>query len=203
VEGPSEGRPGESAGQPRRRLPAAEWEAGARARALLARAEAEARRVRAEAEGEVARARAQGLEEGRQAGRAAAAVELLRAAEARDRLLAAARGDLLDAAAALAERILARELERDGDLVAALAERALSVARDRRRVSLRVNPADAGRIRAARGLPPAVDVREDASVSRGGVLVETEAGELDGRLEAQVEALRRALDALDEEGGPP
>jgi flagellar biosynthesis/type III secretory pathway protein FliH len=184
-------------------LPAAEWEAGARARALLARAEAEARRVRAEAEGEVARARAQGLEEGRQAGRAAAAVELLRGAEARDRLLAAARGDLLDAATALAERILGREIERDGDLVAALAERALSVARGRRRVSLRVNPADAGRIRAARCLPPAVDVREDASVSRGGVLVETEAGELDGRLEAQVEALRRALDALDEEGGPP
>ena len=184
MEDPSEGRPGESAGQPRRRVSAAEWEAGARARALLARAEAEARRVRAEAEGEVARARAQGLEEGRQAGRAAAALELLRAAEARDRLLAAARGDLLDAAAALAER-------------------ALSVARGRRRVSLRVNPADAGRIRAARSLPPAVDVREDASVSRGGVLVETEAGELDGRLEAQVEALRRALDALDAEGGPP
>jgi flagellar biosynthesis/type III secretory pathway protein FliH len=184
-------------------LPSEEYDAAVRARALVAQAEAVARRIREEAEGEVSRARAQGLEEGRQAGLAAAAVELVRAAEARDGLLAAARGDLLDAAAALAERILRREIERDGDVVAAMAERALAEARAQRRVSLHVNPADVGRLRAGGMLPPAVDLREDASVSPGGVRVETEAGEIDGRVEAQVEALRRALDALDGEGARP
>jgi flagellar biosynthesis/type III secretory pathway protein FliH len=182
-------------------LPGAEFDAAARARALVAEAEAEARRIRGEAADEAARARAQGLEEGWQAGRARAAAELVRAAEARDRLLAAARGDLLDAAAALAERVLGREVDRDGDAVVALAERALAEVRGFRRVTLRAHPADAGRLRAMAGrkAAPAVAVREDPAVRAGGVVVETEAGELDGRIEAQVEALRRALDALEEE----
>jgi flagellar biosynthesis/type III secretory pathway protein FliH len=203
VEEPSEGRPVSAESRPglapaSRRVPGAVFDAAARARAIVAEAEEEAGRIRGEAEAEASRARARALAEGREAGLARAAAEIVRAAEARDRLVAAAVGDVLDAAAALAARILGREAECDGELVVAMAERALAEARGRRRVTLRVNPADEARLREV-GTGLAAAVRADPSVSRGGVVVETASGELDGRIEAQVEALRRALD---EPGAP-
>jgi flagellar biosynthesis/type III secretory pathway protein FliH len=186
-----------------RRIDALAFEAREGARAIRARAEEEAARLLAEAGREVALLRERAIAEGRQEGLARAAADLAAAAAARDRLLAAAPGDLLDAAASLAERILDREVSRDEAAVVAMAERALADVRGLRRVVLRAHPDDVPRLRAAgpalgaAAETGAVSLRGDPGLRRGGVVVETEGGDVDARLDVQVEALRRALAELE------
>jgi len=184
---------------PPRRLAAEVLAAAGRARDVLARAEGEARRILEAANLERERILAEAEEAGRRAGLARAAAALARAAEERDRLLASAGDDLTRLAVAVAGRILEREVERDG-AVEALAASALEAVRHRRQVALRVHPADApalqreaGRLGGLLARAPSLAVREDASVGRGGLLVETEAGTLDARIATRLEDLEAAL----------
>ena len=166
--------------------------------ALIAAAQARARAIEAAAHREGS---TQGYREGLEAARAGAAplVELLGAAvraaqETRERALAGAEVELLALALALAERILHREVAATAGEVEALARGLLDRARDKRRAVLRVHPEDyAGLLEARRalleGLPEDADLRfeADPAIGRGGCLLETPAGILDGRLESQLE----------------
>lgn len=187
-----------------RRLPAVVFDAARRAEGVLSEARAQAQRMAEEslAEGERLRARAE--EEGFRQGLARAAAVLALAAAERDRLLADARQELVKLALAVAEKIVAREVERGGNTLAVAAQ-ALAAARQRRVVTLRVHPEDAGPLRREErrlahllACAPALGVIEDRSVSRGGVVVETEAGTLDARVESRLEALEAALLAAEE-----
>jgi flagellar biosynthesis/type III secretory pathway protein FliH len=169
-------------------------------------AEADARRIRESAEAERERVLAGAAAAGREEGLARAAAALTAAAAERDRLLASAEPELVRLALAVAGKVVAGELALAPEVVARIAAEALAAARDRREVVLRVHPADAGLLRAeeprlleALSRARAVAVREDPAVGRGGVVVETEAGTVDARIETRLEALRRALLA---EGGP-
>jgi flagellar biosynthesis/type III secretory pathway protein FliH len=190
-----------SAGPAReRRIAAAVHEATERARALLRDAEEAARRVRADAEEGRARALAEAAERGRDEGLARAATVLARAAAARDRLLVASEREVAHLALEVAGAILGRALASDPSLVAAVAARAVSAARDRREVTLRVHPSDEGTVRAAAsGLAallaraPGLVLRADPAVPPGGAVVETEAGRVDASVEAQLALLARTL----------
>lgn len=182
------------------RIDAEAFDARARAQALVAAAEEEARRIRQEAEAERARLRAEAVEDGRREGLARAAAALAGAAAARDRRLAEAEREVAAMAVDVARTVIGRELAQDPAAVAELAARALSAARERREVVLRVNPADAEAIRAAAGRlaavlarAPGLAVREDPGLARGDAVVETEAGRVDARVETQLAALARAL----------
>jgi type III secretion protein L len=183
---------------PSRRVPAAVLDATAEARRRLASADEAARatleRARSEAEALCAEARARGHEEGL----AEAAEVLLRAVAQRDRLLASAEGDLVDLAIEIARRVLASAAERGA--VADVAARALELARLREHVAIRAHPADLAALRDAEPALLAllarargIALRPDATIERGGVVVETEAGRIDARLETQLAGLRRAL----------
>ncbi|HSD22301.1 MAG TPA: FliH/SctL family protein [Anaeromyxobacter sp.] len=183
------------------RIEAAAYDAQEKARAVVAAAEDEARRLRSEAEAEIARVRAEAVEEGRREGLSRAAAALARAAAARDRRLALAEREVAAAAIDVARTLIGRELDQDPAAVADLAARALAAARDRREVTLRVNPSDAEAIRAAAGRlaamlarAPGLEVREDPGLARGDAVVETEAGRVDARVETQLAAFARALD---------
>jgi type III secretion protein L len=184
---------------PERRIPAAVHDADRRVREMIAAARDEARRVREEAEASRQAVRREAAEEGRREGLASAAAALALAGAERDRLLAGAGRELVSLALALARKVLGDELASREAAVADLAARALGEARERREVVLRVNPGDAPAIREAEGRLGAVlararlAVREDAAVPRGAVVVDTEAGRLDGGIEAQLEHLGRAL----------
>lgn len=184
---------------PGRLIPAAVHEADRKVHEMIALAEEDARRIRAEADASREAVRAAAVEEGRREGRGAAAAALALAASERDRLLASAEREIAALVLALARKVLGRELAEREAAVADLAARALAEARERREVALRVNPADAPAIRAAEGRLGAIlvratlDVREDPAVPRGGAVVETEAGRIDGGIEAQLEHLGRAL----------
>jgi flagellar biosynthesis/type III secretory pathway protein FliH len=172
-----------------RRLAAADEEA----RALVERARAEAARIRGEA-----------AATGREDGLASASEVVARAVAERDRLLAGAEADLVELAFEIARRVVDRAADRGAVVIAA--RRALEAARARARLTVRVHPADLEALRAAEGELCATlqnargfALRGDASVARGGAVVETEAGTIDARIETQLAALRRAVVA----GGTP
>ncbi len=192
-------------GEGARRLPAEVHAAVQRARGVLAAAEADARRIREAAEAERQGVLAAAGEAGRQEGLARAAVALAAAAGERDRILASAEPELVRLALAVAGKVVAGEVALDRGVVTRIAAEALQAARDRREVVVRVAPADAAALRAeeprlleALARARAVAIREDPAVGRGGVVVETEAGTVDARIETRLDALRRAL--LGEDG---
>jgi type III secretion protein L len=185
-----------------RRIEAEVYEAGERARALVVQAEADARKIRDDAEADRERLRAEAVAAGREEGLASAAAALAGAARERDRRLAAVERELVALAVDVARRILGRELALDPESVVGIAREALVAARGRRELTLRVNPADAAAVRGAPALlagalapAAAFAIREDPAVPPGGALVETEAGLVDARLETQLAALLRALEA--------
>ena len=186
----------------RRRSPAHRWDVEQESRRRLAEATAGAAALLERAGEEARLLRAAAVAEGREEGLAGVTELLARAAAERDRLLAAAEPQLVELAFAIAARVLAGAAERDRQAVVETARRALGAARRRAQVTLRAHPADVAALREVAPQLAAEVARAshlaivgDAGVERGGVVVETEVGTVDARLPAQLEALRRALEA--------
>jgi flagellar biosynthesis/type III secretory pathway protein FliH len=183
-----------------RRIAAEVYQARLRARAILEEAEAEARRIREGAEGDLAAWRLAAAEAGREEGLGRAAADVARGAAERDRLLSGCTGEVLDVAAAIAGRILAREVRPGVDAVEA-AGQALSELRGIRRATLRACPEEVVEIRGAGGrLGAAVGrlrIVGDPALSRGEVVVEGDGALVDGRFLARIAELRRALEELE------
>jgi flagellar biosynthesis/type III secretory pathway protein FliH len=164
-------------------------EAGVESRALVESARAQAEAIRAQA-----------AAEGREEGLASATEVVARAALERQDLLASAEPQLVELAFAVAQRVLARVVERDREAVVDIASRALEAVRQRIDVRLRVHPDDLASLRDAEprlierlARARCIALLSDPSVGRGGVVVETEAGSVDARLATQLAGLRRAL----------
>lgn len=189
-----------------RRIPAVVYDAREVARETRAEGQRQAADLLANARAQAEALRAAAVSAGREEGLAQATEVAARAAFLVDRLLAQAEPELVALALAVAGRVLSRIVERDGGAVVELAARALEAARQRSEVAIRAHPDDLGALRTAEPqlLGSLLRARrlafiEDASVERGGVVVETEAGSYDARLAPQLEALGRALRASDEE----
>jgi flagellar assembly protein FliH len=153
--------------------------------------------------------RQRGLQEGREAGAEEArqqfAAELARVRGIADRLQAALEGGmqgLEPMAAAIAFEAVAKILGEQAvtpEGILALVRQAASRYASRDGVLVRLNPADLSALRAAGALEAELpsggkaDWLADQSVEMGGCIVEAAGGELDARLETQMEALRAAL----------
>ena len=171
-----------------------------RARALVAEAEESAARIRGRIELERESALQAAARAGREEGLASAASALLEVAAARQRRLERIEEEIAAVALDVARKIVGRALAERPELVAELARRALEPVRARREVLLRVNPSDAPLLRAEQprldallDRAPGISVREDPGIIPGGVVVETEAGRVDARVEAQLSVLERAM----------
>lgn len=169
--------------------PAAVLDAQAQARAILAEAHAEASVLRE-------RARAEGRTEGRAE---LAAAELAFATE-RDRQLAADAAAAVDAVLRVASHLAGEALVAEPARIASLVHHELERIRGAARVRVRVHPGDRAALEHACAeragddrLPRAIRVEPDASIARGGCVVESDVGTLDARLEVRIEALRAAL----------
>lgn len=156
------------------------------AEVILGEARAEAERLRTAARAEA--------EAGALAAKAAREV---RDGEARVRLQAELEEEVVGLALAIAGRVLALAVE-DPRAARESAEKALRQSGGCERLVLRCHPADqagltdlAGDLRSAAGASLAV--QPDPAVGRGGVLLETEAGAVDARVERQLERLARGL----------
>jgi flagellar biosynthesis/type III secretory pathway protein FliH len=159
----------------------------------------------------VAEAERRGHEEGLAAGRALAEAELepLRAAlvsaaaalgVARDEVVAVAEGRSIELAVMLAQKILATALEVEPRQLVTVVEGALRRLVDADEVVLEVNPADVALLEAEIGLldpsaggPKSIVVSGERRVGRGGCVVRTREGEIDARLETQLERAAEVL----------
>ncbi|HSM92057.1 MAG TPA: FliH/SctL family protein [Anaeromyxobacteraceae bacterium] len=172
----------------------------ARARAMLADAERDAARILASA----AEVRLAAVAAGHAEGMATAAAALARVAEVREERLAALDGIVAEVALDVARRVIGEALAANAEAVRAMARRALRAAASGGDVVLRVASADLTTVREAHGdLAALVErgsltVLEDPSLARGEVVVESAGGRVDARIDAQLDAFRRALQA---EGG--
>lgn len=136
-------------------------------------------------------------------GKLAAAVEVLRAQAAR--LAEQARADAIEIGFQVAKKILEQELAAGPQALFGLVRSALRRAGDSRKLLLRLHPADAAVVEAARGDPALaelavarVEVVADASLAPGDAIVETDFGNVDGRLATRLGEVRRAVDAAQE-----
>jgi flagellar assembly protein FliH len=162
-------------------------------------------------------ARAAAEAEGRAAGLAAARAEMEPALQAvaaaaqaldglRDQVIAEVEHDAVALALRLAEQIVAGAIEVAPERIVDIAAVALRRIRDRRHVTLVVNPADlelvsesVTRLQAELGGIEHLNVQSDRRVGRGGVLARTDEGEVDASIETQ---LSRAREVVAAELGP-
>jgi flagellar assembly protein FliH len=178
---------------------------------VLSAAHADAEQIRQQA-------RAEGEAEGRAAGMAAVRAELepslhaiTGAAQAldslRDQIIAELEHDAVALALRLAEQIVAGAIDVAPERVLDVAAVALRRIRDRRHVTLVVNPADlelmsssVTQLQSQLGGIEHLNVQSDRRVGRGGVLARTDEGEIDATLETQ---LARAREIVAAELSPP
>jgi flagellar assembly protein FliH len=178
---------------------------------LLAEAEATLERARAEAEAIREQARREGFQAGYEAGRAAASeelrpsVEALRAAHAelgelRNRAADAVEAHAVHLALRLAEKVLGAALQARPEHVVDVVRGSLRRLIERDRVQVLVHPDDLDILRAAAdglrselGGIGALEVQAERRVARGGAIVRTAEGEIDGRLETQLARARETL----------
>lgn len=154
--------------------------------------------VRREAVGERALPRDEA--EGRR--RADAVALLVEARAARAKALAEAEEAAAALALEVARAVLGREAEVGPAVVRDVTRRALARLPRARGVVLRVHPDDAAVVRAQARTwlpeamaPEVLEVVADGAVARGGVVVDTELGRVDARLDVQLAAITRALAA--------
>lgn len=192
-----------------------------RAEAILEEAKKEALALKEKAREE---GHEEGYSRGREEGLKAEEGRLLPVAEAmtktlkelsglREKVLKESEGEAFELALLIARKVLRRELELRPDSVLGVVRAALSRASGWGQVKVRLNPEDLSFIGEKRAELLAelegvegLSLVEDESISRGGCYLETNYGEVDARLERQVEEIERALRELRgsfEEGDVP
>jgi flagellar assembly protein FliH len=119
-----------------------------------------------------------------------------------ERLAEQARGDAIEIGFQVASRILETETRSNPEAIFSLVRSALRKAGDSRRVVVRASPGDAsalesGRDRLGDGVLAAarVEIVADATLGPGDCLVETDFGQVDGRLATRLAEAKRAVKA--------
>jgi len=167
------------------------------ARAVLARAELEAEQLRVHA-----------YEEGLAQGRAAAAAELLDLARTRSALIATTERTAARAALLVAAELLGHSLQLEPEQILHLPAPHLARVRRAQHIALRVHPADAQWLQQhdtlwrawceSQELTAQLSVHADASIERGGCVVESNLGEIDARVETRLQLMAAALGLSEE-----
>ena len=173
---------------------------------LLSSAWVEAEQIRAQARmhGE-AEGRAAGLQAARaevDAALAAMAAALAELEHVREELISELEHDAAELALTLSEQVLAGTIDVEPERVLDVARNALRRVTERRHIVLVVNPADlevlsesVATLKAELGGIETCDVQSDRRVARGGVILRTDAGEIDARIEAGLERAREIVAA--------
>jgi type III secretion protein L len=162
---------------------------------LIAAARARAKQVLDEAAAAADRLRERALAEGRRE-----ALRLLAAIERqRQEHLTKAEPQLIELALRIAEKILGAQLALQPESVRDVVARCMQEARGSSTLTVRVNPADLAlleqdlaALRAAAETDQ-VSLEGDPSLRRGGCIIETPGGQIDGRIDAQLDAIREGL----------
>lgn len=176
------------------------------ARAVLTQ-QARIQELERELEGRSQQAYQKGLADGRNTGAQQAASKLEPAlvkvadsirdlATLRKRYLLDAEADAVKLAVAVARKVLHRELSVDPESLLGVVKAAFERVDARDVHHVRLNPEDRPVVQrhlAKAGLPPQVELLDDASLERGAVLIETSRGCLDASVTSQLKEIERGL----------
>lgn len=181
-------------------LNAEEFEAHSTAKQIVLDAQKKAEEIKAEARAYRDEVFAKAKEEAQADVQARAAEELAKAKMQAGTILADAEKDILDLALKIAAKVIGRDLEREPDVLAEIVATATEAARSSKSMILRVNPDDGRLLREKRprlmelvGRAVDISIRDDADVEKGGCVIQTEFGVIDGQLRTQFEMLRNVL----------
>jgi type III secretion protein L len=181
-------------------LNAEEYDAHTTAKQIVADAQKKAEEIKAEALRFKEEVFAKARDEARADVQARAAEELARAKMQAGQLLAEAEKDALELALKISAKIIGRDLERDPEVLAEIVATSIEAARGAKAMILRVHPEDGKILREKRprlmeliGRAVDLSIRDDAEVERGGCVIQTEFGTIDGQIRTQFEMLRNVL----------
>jgi flagellar assembly protein FliH len=162
---------------------------------LLHQAEAQALALVHQAEQEALTLRQQALT----AGRAEAGAMLVAAGHRAQQTIEEAQSQLTRLAVNIAEKLLGEQLRLEPETVLQIVRQALRVGATSRRLTLRVHSADLALVEGAladlKGNTEAevLLAQADPTVERGGCLLDTDLGQIDGQLSTQLKAIAEAL----------
>lgn len=166
------------------------------------RAEDEARRILEEAQDGAHETRQHGFEEGKQEALAQYTAEISQALLQVQKMADGMEASYVELIQGLVEDVLNVELKQNPEAIVGVVRKALADARQQREIIVRVHPGDAdalernkNRMLEILARANSVEVRADASVTRGGCVVVTELGSIDASLERQLEAVAQAVEA--------
>ena len=164
------------------------------------RAEYEAQHIVDEARQQAAETRQHGFEEGKQEALAQYTQQITEALARVRRMEEELEPLYVGLVRDCCEKILGQELQQNPQAIIGVVRGALSHARQQREILVRINPADTEALQNNRNRllemlarAQSIEIREDASISRGGCVVNTELGTIEANLERQLDALAMAL----------
>ena len=181
-------------------LNAEEFEAKTSAKQIIADAQAKAEEIKAEALRFKEEVFAKARDEAKADVQARSAEEIARAKLLAGQMLADAQKDVLELALMVATKIIGRDLERDPDTVLEIVANCTEAARSAKAMVIKVNPEDGKVLRAKNprflelvGRTVDISIRDDAEVERGGCIIRTDYGTIDGQIRTQIDMLRNVL----------
>ncbi len=167
--------------------------------AIIEQAEKYARKLKEDTEKESEEKLKEAFEKGTENALLEFEQNLLASREIRDRILRETEKDILKLSVRLAEKIIGKELAKDNRTIIKIVSTALQNARQKERITIRVNPLDMQIVQNESDLFKSnaqtkfIDFIADPRVEKGGCLIESEVGTVDARLETQFRVLERAL----------
>lgn len=171
----------------------------AAARTEADRIRAEAQRVLAEVEQVREASRATGFAEGREEGLAGATTYTVQLQEWKQRFYDQAEAEIIRLVLTIAEKVIGKMVTEHKAAIQGIVRQAIESSLGDR-IVVRLNPEDFRVITAAdfefRELLDRTKrllFKEDAAITKGGCVVETEVGTIDAQLETQMKAIRKAL----------
>ena len=199
---PLGGAGGGGSGPPPRRgvVNAEEYEAKTVAKQIIADAQAKAEEIKAEALRFKEEVFAKARDEAKADVQARQAEELARAKMQAGQIIADSERDVLDLALKVAAKIISRDLERDPELMMEIVASCTEAARSSKAMIMKVHPEDGKLLREKKprlieliGRAVDISIRDDSEVERGGCIIQTEYGTIDGQIRTQFEMLRNVL----------
>jgi type III secretion protein L len=181
-------------------LNAEEYEAKTAGKQILAEAQAKAEEIKAEALRFKEEVFSKARDEAKADVQARAAEELARAKIQAGQILGESEKDVLELALKVAAKIIGRDLERDPALVMEIVANCTEAARSSKAMIIKVHPEDGKLMREKKprfmelvGRQLDISIRDDAEVDRGGCVIQTEYGTIDGLIRTQLDMLRNVL----------
>lgn len=179
---------------------AEEYDARQTAKDIIAKAQEQASQILAEARKKKEEEFAKARDEARADVQARSAEEIARAKLQAGQILAESEKDIIELALRVAAKIIGSDIERNPELVVDICANAIQSVRSQKAMILKVNPEDGKLLREKKprlmeqiGRAIDIAVRDDPDMERGGCMIQTEFGTIDGQIRTQFEMLRVVL----------